>query len=84
VQLPTAVSALHQRLSGLRAAQEISIGMNVTVFGATGAIGQLVVADLLKAGHDVTAYVRNRAKVPASWSQEVRVVVGEMNDAATA
>ena len=39
--------------------------MNVTVFGATGAIGQLVVAELLAAGHTVTGYVRNPAKVPA-------------------
>ncbi|MGN8245179.1 NAD(P)-dependent oxidoreductase [Cellulomonas soli] len=55
--------------------------MNVTVFGATGAIGQLVVADLLKAGHAVTAYVRNPAKVPA-WGDQVRVVVGEITDGA--
>ena len=29
--------------------------MKVTVFGATGAIGRLVVDDLLQAGHDVVA-----------------------------
>ncbi|MBB4752876.1 NmrA family NAD(P)-binding protein [Actinoplanes lobatus] len=29
--------------------------MNVTVFGATGAIGQFVVSELLAAGHTVTA-----------------------------
>ena len=36
--------------------------MKVTVFGATGAIGRLVVDDLLEAGHDVVAYVRNPDK----------------------
>ncbi|WP_062316052.1 NAD(P)-dependent oxidoreductase [Demequina maris] len=56
--------------------------MNVTVFGATGAIGSLIVAALLDRGDHVTAYVRNPAKVPASWADRVRVVVGEMNDAA--
>lgn len=56
--------------------------MNVTVFGATGAIGQLVVTDLLDAGHAVTAYVRNPAKVPTTWEEHVRLVVGEITDAA--
>lgn len=55
--------------------------MNVTVFGATGAIGALTVVDLLAAGHTVTAYVRNPAKVPTSWGDRVRVVVGEISDA---
>ncbi len=56
--------------------------MNVTVFGATGAIGALAVADLLERGDHVTAYVRNPAKVPDSWVDRVQVVVGEMDDAA--
>lgn len=55
--------------------------MNVTVFGATGAIGQLTVAELLQRGHTVTAYARNPGKVPASWGDQVRLVVGEMSDA---
>ncbi|WP_435106998.1 NAD(P)-dependent oxidoreductase [Nocardiopsis synnemataformans] len=54
--------------------------MNVTVFGATGAIGSLTVAALLERGHRVTAYARNPQKVPASWGDRVRVVVGEMSD----
>jgi uncharacterized protein YbjT (DUF2867 family) len=37
--------------------------MNVTVFGATGHIGRLVVSNLLAAGHDVTVYVRNPGKL---------------------
>jgi putative NADH-flavin reductase len=56
--------------------------VNVTVFGATGAIGHLVVGDLLTAGHTVTAYVRNPGKVPPAWLDEVRVVVGEITDPA--
>lgn len=55
--------------------------MNVTVFGATGAIGSLTVAELLERGHTVTAYARNPAKVPATWRDRVRLVVGEMSDA---
>ena len=39
--------------------------MNVTVFGATGAIGSLTVTELLDRGHTVTAYARNPAKVPS-------------------
>lgn len=56
--------------------------MNVTVFGATGAIGSLTVAELLDRGHTVTAYARNRAKIPSTWGDRVRVVIGEMSDAA--
>src|SRR5690606_37672252 len=56
--------------------------MNVTVFGATGAIGRLTVAELQDRGHTVTAYVRNPNKIPDTWGDDVRVVVGEMSDAA--
>jgi len=55
--------------------------MNVTVFGATGVIGSLTVTELLQRGHQVTAYTRNPAKVPASWGDRVKVVIGEMSDA---
>ncbi|MET7526054.1 NAD(P)H-binding protein [Streptomyces sp900116325] len=54
--------------------------MNVTVFGATGAIGSLTVTELLERGRQVTAYARNAQKVPRSWGDRVRVVVGEMSD----
>lgn len=40
--------------------------MKVTVFGATGQIGRLVVDDLLIGGHDVTMYVRNPGKLGRS------------------
>jgi putative NADH-flavin reductase len=54
--------------------------MNVTVFGATGAIGQQVVQQLRASGHAVTAYVRNPGKVPSMWGQDVTVVTGEITD----
>jgi uncharacterized protein YbjT (DUF2867 family) len=53
---------------------------NVTVFGATGAIGSLTVDELLANGHTVTAYARNATKIPARWGDKVRVVIGEMSD----
>ena len=56
--------------------------MNVTVFGATGAIGQQVVQQLRASGHAVTAYVRTPGKVPSTWGQDVTVVTGEITDAA--
>ncbi|NIZ89658.1 NAD(P)-dependent oxidoreductase [Kineococcus rubinsiae] len=56
--------------------------MRVTVFGATGAIGSLIVTELLARGHTVTAYARNPAKVSAAWLQKVELVIGEMDDAA--
>jgi uncharacterized protein YbjT (DUF2867 family) len=55
--------------------------MNVTVFGATGAIGQYVVSELLAAGHTVTAYARDPAKVPSTWPDDVRLVIGKITDA---
>lgn len=56
--------------------------MNVIVFGATGAIGRLTVAEFLERGHTVTAYARNPNKVPDTWGDRVHVAVGEMSDAA--
>ena len=55
--------------------------MNVTVFGATGAIGSLTVNELLANGHTVTAYARNPTKIPAEWGDRVRIIVGELSDA---
>jgi nucleoside-diphosphate-sugar epimerase len=50
--------------------------MNVTVFGATGAIGSLTVNELLANGHTVTAYARNPRKIPPEWGDQVRVIIG--------
>ncbi|MBJ7336475.1 NAD(P)H-binding protein [Mycolicibacterium sp.] len=54
--------------------------MKVTVFGATGKIGRLVVAELVAAGHDVTAYVRNPHEVQ-SHDPHLTIVTGELSDA---
>jgi putative NADH-flavin reductase len=54
--------------------------MNVTVFGATGAIGSLTVNELLANGHTVTAYARNPNKIPPQWGHRVRVIIGELSD----
>jgi uncharacterized protein YbjT (DUF2867 family) len=56
--------------------------MNVTVFGATGAIGGLTVQNLLDAGHTVRAYARNPEKIPDGWGDRVDVVLGEITDTA--
>lgn len=55
--------------------------MNVTVFGATGGVGAHVVDALRTRGHRVTAHVRNPAKVPPTWGDDVTLVVGELSDA---
>jgi uncharacterized protein YbjT (DUF2867 family) len=55
--------------------------VNITVFAATGAIGELVVDDLLHAGHTVRGYARNPDKVPATWPGRVDVTIGDIGDA---
>jgi len=55
--------------------------MNVTVFGATGAIGSLTVNELLANGHTVTAYARNPNKIPPAWGNRISVIIGELSDA---
>ncbi|GJM41182.1 MAG: hypothetical protein DHS20C20_14640 [Ardenticatenaceae bacterium] len=53
--------------------------MNVTIFGATGGTGQELVKQALAAGHKVTAYVRNPAKLNQT-SEALTVIQGEMNE----
>jgi putative NADH-flavin reductase len=53
--------------------------MRVTVFGATGAIGRLVVQQLLDDGHQVTALVRTPAKLALTHSH-LTVVTGQLSD----
>ncbi len=52
---------------------------HVTVFGATGKIGRLVVDQLLAAGHTVTAHVRNPDKVTTAHPR-LRVAEGTLDD----
>ncbi|MCV7205632.1 NAD(P)H-binding protein [Mycolicibacterium peregrinum] len=53
--------------------------MNITVFGGSGQIGRFVVTDLLAAGHKVTAYVRNPAKLEIN-DGALTTVTGELSD----
>jgi putative NADH-flavin reductase len=53
--------------------------MEITVFGASGAIGSLFVHQALRKGHKVKAYVRNPSKVTISHPNIV-VVKGELNE----
>ena len=55
--------------------------LNVAVFGASGNIGRQVVDQLLAAGHHVTPYVRNPAKLGVTHPH-LRTVQGELTDAA--
>ena len=55
--------------------------MNITIFGATGTIGRLVVEQALAAGHDVTAFTRDAARVTAAHDR-LQVVEGDVTDPA--
>ena len=54
--------------------------MDVTVFGATGKIGHLVVEQLLEAGHHVRALVRSPGKLRVE-DEHLEVIVAELDDA---
>ena len=49
--------------------------MKLTIVAATGGIGRLILKQAVAAGHDVTAVVRNPAKVTA----DVRVVQADLS-----
>src|SRR3954449_4458798 len=53
--------------------------MNVTVFGATGGVGREVVTQALDAGHRVTAYLRNPAKLTVTHPN-LTAITGELTD----
>lgn len=53
--------------------------MKLTVFGATGSIGQQLVEDALAAGHIVTAFTRHPEKIE-SQHENLRVVQGDVMD----
>jgi|SRR5580658_7189534 putative NADH-flavin reductase len=54
--------------------------MKVVLYGASGMIGSRVLEELLSRGHQVTAVVRNPAKITAAG---VRVLKGDVTDAAS-
>lgn len=53
--------------------------MNITVFGASGGTGQQVVQQALDSGHQVTAIVRDPARLPLSH-QNLDVVTADVSD----
>lgn len=55
--------------------------MNITIFGATGTIGRLVVEQALADGHEVTAFTRDAARVTARHDR-LQVVEGDVTDPA--
>lgn len=55
--------------------------MKITVFGATGGVGREVVRQALDAGHEVTAVVRDPARLPVPAHERLRVVtVADVTD----
>jgi putative NADH-flavin reductase len=54
--------------------------MNIALLGATGRTGRLVLAELVRRGHAVSALVRDPDRLPADV--EARVVVGDSRDPA--
>jgi uncharacterized protein YbjT (DUF2867 family) len=52
----------------------------ITVFGATGHVGQLVVKDLIRRGYRVTAFVHSRTLTPPPG---VHIVTGDISDPGT-
>jgi len=55
---------------------------HILVLGATGVTGQIFVQEALKAGHQLSLYVRSPAKLPAAISQHANVTVieGDLED----
>ncbi len=53
--------------------------MNIGVIGASGRIGQRIVAEALQRGHNVTAFTSNAAKIPADKGKVVWKTADVMN-----
>src|SRR2546430_16837676 len=51
--------------------------MKLAIIAATGGVGQQLLRQALGAGHDVTAAVRNPAKLPAAL-REARIVTADL------
>jgi len=56
--------------------------MKLTVFGATGATGTSLVTQALAAGHEVTAVVRDPARLAVPESPRLRIVTADVMDPA--
>ncbi len=55
----------------------------VLVAGATGGVGQIVVAKLLEKGFKVRVFTRNATKAANMFNNKVEVVVGDIRKAST-
>jgi len=53
--------------------------VRLTIFGASGQTGRLLVEQALLAGHHVTAYVRDPARLPIT-NDRLSIVAGELRD----
>lgn len=53
--------------------------MNITLFGGTGATGQLVIQKALSAGYQITVYARSPQKITIN-DINLRIVQGELTD----
>jgi putative NADH-flavin reductase len=53
--------------------------MNVAIFGGTGETGLLVIKKALAAGHRVTAFARNPAKI-SFQDKNLKIIKGELTD----
>ena len=51
--------------------------MNLTLFGASGALGGECLKQALEAGHKVTALLRNPDKLPAELRERITVIKGD-------
>ena len=54
--------------------------MELTIFGATGATGTLLAGQALAAGHQVTAVVREPARLSVPDSPRLRVMTADLMD----
>ena len=52
--------------------------MNITVFGANGKVGRLVVADALERGYKVVAFVHRQTNFPAN--SNLKIIKGDIYD----
>jgi putative NADH-flavin reductase len=57
--------------------------MRLTILGATGATGTCLTEQALAAGHEVTAIVRDPARLPVAAHPGLRVVIADVMDSAS-
>jgi putative NADH-flavin reductase len=63
-------------------ATEDEAPMRLTIFGATGGTGTQLVRQAIEEGHDVTAVVRDPARLDVPEHERLRVITADVTDAA--